>query len=138
MSKFKKWFAARARIPEQITLEDAFAAGARSQSVQTVPDGWLRALDGAMAVTHLGVADASDSYEVAKDKLNRLIGWHTDVATDPAVNGGYKLVPVEPTNDIYKCFSAYDGTSYSNPFDRDEFMKDWKSAMLAATPEAKP
>lgn len=31
MSEFKKWFAARARNPDRITLEEAFAAGARSQ-----------------------------------------------------------------------------------------------------------
>lgn len=68
--------------------------GARSQ-----PEGWLRAVDDAMVVTHLGVANEDDSYEVAKTKLNNLIGWHIDVATDPAVNGGYRLVPVDPAPD---------------------------------------
>lgn len=41
-----------------------------------VPDGWLRAMDEAMVGSHLGVADESDSYEVAKKKLNDLICWN--------------------------------------------------------------
>ena len=101
------------------------------------PSGWLRAIDEALVVAHIGVANASDTYEQAKAKLDNLIGFHVDVATDPAVNGGYKLVPIEPTETFYKCFSAYDGTSYSNPFDYDDFVKDWREA-LEATPEAKP
>ena len=101
------------------------------------PFGWLRAIDEELVVAHVGVANARDTYEQAKAKLDSLIGFHVDVATDPAVNGGWKLMPVEPTEEIYQCFSAYDGTSYSNPFDRDEFLKDWRAA-LAAAPEVKP
>ena len=82
------------------------------------------------------MANAHDTYEQAKAKLDKLIGLHVDVATDPAVNGGWKLMPIEPTKEIYECFSAYDGTSYSNPFDRDEFLKDWRAA-LAASPAQK-
>ena len=44
-----------------------------------IPDGWLRAVDEAMVCSHLGVADASDSYEVAKKKLNDLICWNAEV-----------------------------------------------------------
>ena len=102
----------------------------------TVPTGWLRAIDEALVAAHIGVVNAGDTYEQAKAKLVSLIGFHTDVATDPATNGGWKLMPVEPTEEVYQCFSAYDGTSYSNPFDRDEFLKDWRAA-LAASPEAK-
>ena len=112
------------------------AALARMRT-QGVPDGWLRAIDEALVVTHLGVADESYTYEQAREKLTNLIGWHVDVATDPAVNGGFKLMPVEPTKEIYECFSAYDGTSYSNPFDFDDFSVDYASA-LEAVPEAKP
>ena len=104
---------------------------------QNIPDGWLRAIDEALVVAHIGVANASDTYEQAKVRLNSLICFHIDVATDPAVNGGYKLVPIEPTETFYQCFSAYDGTSYSNPFKYDDFVKDWREA-LAAAPEAKP
>ena len=108
-----------------------------AQPAPSVPEGWLRAIDEALVVAHIGVASADDTYEQAKAKLNNLIGFHVDVATDPAVNGGYKLVPIEPTESFYKCFSAYDGTSYSNSFDYDDFVKDWREA-LEATPEAKP
>lgn len=113
---------------------DAALARMRTQGV---PDGWLRAIDEALVVTHLGVADESDTYEQAREKLTNLIGWHVDVATDPAVNGGYKLMPVEPTKEIYECFAAYDGSSYSNPFGFDEFRVDYAFALEAAQ-EAKP
>lgn len=48
-NEFKKWFAARARNPDRITLEEAFAAGARSQPAQNVPEcpypcGWRNLL----------------------------------------------------------------------------------------------
>ena len=66
------------------------------QPTPSVPDGWLRAIDEALVVAHIGVANENDTYEQAKAKLDNLIGFHVDVATDPAVNGGWKLVPVEP------------------------------------------
>jgi len=108
-----------------------------AQPAPSVPDGWLRAIDEALVVANIGVASTDDTYEQAKAKLDNLIGFHVDVATDPAVNGGWKLVPTNPTETFYQCFSAYDGTSYSNPFDYDDFVKDWREA-LAAAPEAKP
>ena len=66
----------------------------------SIPEGWLRAIDEALVVAHIGVANKSDTYEQAKVKLNNLIGFHVDVATDPAVNGGYKLVSVRLTPKI--------------------------------------
>lgn len=108
-----------------------------AQPAPSTPEGWLRAIDEALVVAHIGVANASDTYEQAKAKLDNLICFHVDVATDPAVNGGWKLVPIKPTKTFYQCFSAYDGTSYSNSFDYDDFVKDWREA-LEATPEAKP
>ena len=75
---------------------DAALARMRTQGV---PEGWLRAIDEALVVTHLGVANGSDTYEQAKAKLDNLIGFHVDVATDPAVNGGYRLVPIELTHE---------------------------------------
>lgn len=65
--------------------------------LDAITKGWLRAVDEELVNTHLGVANASDSYEEAKKKLNALICWHTAVATDPAVNGGYRLVPLAAT-----------------------------------------
>jgi hypothetical protein len=64
-----------------------------AQPAPSIPKGWLRAIDEALVVAHIGVANASDTHEQAKAKLDNLIGFHVDVATDPAVNGGWKLVP---------------------------------------------
>ena len=69
------------------------ASGA--QPTPSVPEGWLRAVDEALVVAHIGVANTDDTYEQAKTKLDNLIGFHVDIATDPSVNGGYKLVPIE-------------------------------------------
>jgi hypothetical protein len=77
------------------------------------------------------MANADDTYAQAKSKLDTLIGLHVDVATDPAVNGGWKLVPVEPTKKMIKVCTymlAYGGNSP---------QCIW-AAMLAATPEPKP
>lgn len=45
MNDFKKWFAARARNPDKITLEEAFNAGVsaqqRAQPAPSAPDVWL-------------------------------------------------------------------------------------------------
>ena len=72
------------------------------------------------------------------DEECRLIrmGWDAAMRTQP-IPDGYKLMPVEPTKEIYECFSAYDGTSYSNPFDFDEFRVDYACALEAAQ-ETKP
>lgn len=117
--------------------KEAALPGAQAQPAPNLPEGWLRAIDEALVVAHIGVANAEDTYEQAKAKLDSLIKFHVDVAIDPAVNGGWKLMPVEPTKEIYECFSAYDGTSYSNPFGFDEFSVDYAFALEAA-PEAKP
>ena len=112
---------------------------ARTEIVHSYPppSGWLHAIDEALVTAHIGVANAHDTYEQAKAKLDNLIGFHVDVATDPAVNGGWKLMPVEPTKEIYECFTAYDGTMYSNPFNFDNFSVDYAFALEAA-PETKP
>ena len=48
--------------------------------VPSVPDGWIRAIDEAMVVHHIGIADRADSYEVAKKKLNALLAITSDIA----------------------------------------------------------
>jgi hypothetical protein len=53
-----------------------------------VPDGWLHAIDEALVFWHLDVANATDTYEQAKEKLHKLINIEIAAATDPAVNGG--------------------------------------------------
>ena len=112
---------------------DAAIARMRTKSV---PEGWLRAIDEALVTAHIGVANAHDTYEQAKAKLDNLIGFHVDVATDPAVNGGWKLVPIEPTSEMLGAgedtfVTTYTGTPVSAPI-------DVYRAMLAAAPEAKP
>ena len=107
-----------------------------AQPAPSVPDGWLRAIDEALVTTHIGVANAHDTYEQAKAKLDNLIGFHVDVATDPAVNGGWKLVPIEPTSEMLGAgedtfVTTYTGTPVSAPI-------DVYRAMLAAAPETKP
>ena len=67
------------------------------------------------------------------------MGWDAALAQvrTQGIPDGYKLMPIEPTKEIYECFAAYDGSSYSNPFDFDDFIVDYGFALEAA-PEAKP
>ena len=110
---------------------DAALARMRTQGV---PEGWLRAIDEALVVTHLGVANGSDTYEQAKAKLDSLIGFHVDIAIEPAVNGGWKLVPIEPTKEMTQRACADHGYPHGGP---DVYARGYRS-MLDAAPEAKP
>ena len=102
-----------------------------AQPAPSVPEGWLRAIDEAIVVAHIGVANADDSYEEARTKLNNLIGFHVDVATEPAVNGGWKLVPIEPTEEMYNAGANHCDGYWSTA------QAVW-DAMLDVAPEAKP
>lgn len=102
---------------------------AQAQPAPIIPEGWLHAIDEALVVAHIGVANANDTYEQAKAKLDNLIGLHVDVATDPAVNGGWKLVPVEPTKKMIKACTymlAYEGNS-------PQYI--WAALLAAVSPE---
>jgi len=79
------------KTTEEVLADIAEAIRARSAEPKQL-SGWHRAVDEEMVLTHLGVANPSDSYETAKKKLNDLIAWHVAVATAPAVNGWYVLV----------------------------------------------
>lgn len=103
-----------------------------AQPAPSVPDGWLRAIDEALVVAHVGVANESDTYEQAKAKLDSLIGFHVDVATDPAVNGGWKLVPRPPTPTMVKA-----GLESSHVLNVHRVLACY-DAMIDAAPEAKP
>ena len=123
-------------VPEESEYARGFNAGLRAATYNTatheiVPkQGWIRVVDEALVTAgELGVANASDDYETARAKLRILIDWHVAVATDPQVNGGYVLVPVVPTKELWSSFSAYDGTSYSDPFSEDCFREDWAKAV---------
>ena len=59
---------------------------------------YMDAVDEELVLCHLGVASIEDSRATAKEKLHKLIQWHVDVATDPAVNGGYKLEKIGMSN----------------------------------------
>ena len=135
MTDFKKWFAAIARNPDKITLEEAFNAG--KQSVSSVPEGWLHAIDEALVIAYLGVANESDTYEQAKAKLDSLIGLHVDMATDPAVNGGWKLVPIEVVG-LYNFMCAAFVPMTPQQEQIAVQLELAKRAMPAAAPEAKP
>jgi hypothetical protein len=57
---------------------------------------WLQVIDEALVINHLNVANFSDSYEVARKKFHDLIHLEIRMATDPVINGGLSLQPVEP------------------------------------------
>ena len=108
-----------------------------AQPAPSVPENWLRAIDDALVSTHVGVASLEDTYEQAKAKLDSLIGFHVDAATDPAVNGGRRLVPIEPTEKMVNegtCASTLPGPRYID----EECVKQCWEYMLAAAQEAKP
>lgn len=89
---------------------------------------WQKAVDQQRIIAHIGVAADGVTDEEAAQQLAELIDWHVRVATDPAVNGGFVLVPVEPTEEMKRR-----GTFHvSNPCG---LATDVWSAMLAARPE---
>ena len=100
-----------------------------------VSEGWLRAIDNALVVAHIGVADKSDTYEQAKEKLDNLIGFHVDEATDPAVNGGWKPAPSVPDVPAKSLKPVIDWLR--NGCDPMK-AADELEILIAAAPEAKP
>jgi hypothetical protein len=120
-------------IPESSYIPLYTLPGAQAQPAPSVPDGWLRAIDEALVTAHIGGADENDTYEQAKAKLDNLIGFHTDVATDPAVNGGWKLVPIVSTHEM-----DYAGSSHCDGF-LSTAQAVWDTMLaVAPEPEAKP
>jgi len=53
---------------------------------------WERVIDEALVTRDIDVYDRDDSYQEAKRKFDNLLDYVVAVATDPRVNGGYKLV----------------------------------------------
>jgi hypothetical protein len=53
---------------------------------------YQQAVDHELVLAHLGVADSADDLSTARKKLQELLDYHVQVATDPLTNGGYKLV----------------------------------------------
>ncbi len=56
---------------DQLAARDAQWAALLDAAV--AQSGWMRAVDEAMVVHHIGIADPSDDYETAKQKLNLLL-----------------------------------------------------------------
>ena len=135
---FSQSFTDREWRTESATWAAAWKAAKRHEAqarpAPSIPEGWLRAIDEALVVAHIGVANESDTYEQAKAKFNNLIGFHVDVATDPAVNGGWKLVPIEPTPGM---IDAAEYVDWGDADVRGSCINAW-DRMLAAAPEAKP
>ena len=137
---FSQSFTDREWRAESATWAAAWKAAkrheAQAQPAPSAPEGWLRAIDEALIVAHIGMANADDTYAQAKSKLDTLIGLHADIATDPAVNGGWKLVPTAESRHpgIHKMLNAL------HAVDNTPGASEWESyaAFLAATPEAKP
>ncbi len=59
---------------------------------EAATDEWKQAIDDAL-VTSLQCT--TDAYTDPRKALSDLIAWHVAVATDPCVNGGYTLMPLE-------------------------------------------
>ena len=137
---FSQSFTDREWRSESATWAAAWKAAkrheAQAQLTPSIPEGWLRAIDEALIVAHIGMANADDTYAQAKSKLDTLIGLHVDIATDPAVNGGWKLVPTAESRHpgIHKMLNAL------HAVDNTPGASEWESyaAFLAAAPEAKP
>lgn len=58
-------------------------------------DLWKQAIDHELVT----FGSTADSYLSPKEAIEALIDWNISLATDPKVNGGHKLVPIEPTED---------------------------------------
>lgn len=112
-------------------LPPVIAAGVRAIiAALTTPDGWVRAVDRELVTAEIGVANPDDSFEVASQKLHELIMWHVKVATDPAVNGGFLLVPVEPTEEMLVAGYGWQSAG--------AYLEESWKAMVDARPEVNP
>lgn len=62
---------------------------------------WQSAVDHERVTAHLGIAADNVTREEAARQLSELIDWHVKAATDPTVNGGFCLAPVQPTHCVF-------------------------------------
>lgn len=73
---------------------DIFIAMAEAApAVEPAQSGWLRAIDEALVCHHVDVANASDTYEQAKDKLNKLLCVVQDIGAYFAKQEPAQAVP---------------------------------------------
>lgn len=67
-----------------------------------VSEGWIRAIDEALVCHHIDVANADDSYAIAKDKLNKLLCVVQDIGAYFAKQEPARAVPgkCEPVAEV--------------------------------------
>ena len=81
-----------------------------------------------------GVEAAFEQRAGWQEKIARALRHlRDDAAQAQPVPDGWKLVPTEPTDEMYAAMPAYDGHMYSDPFNREDFLQDY-AAMLNAAP----
>jgi len=95
-------------------------------------EGWIRAIDEALVCWYIGIADAADTYEAAREKLHKLISIEIDAATNPAVNGGKVLVPREATKEMRA--AGYSKLTTNIEYNDQDLGNVYK-AMIAAVSE---
>ena len=82
---------------------------------------WLRAIDEAMIVHHIGVADPADDYETAKRKVNNLLCHAQDI-------GAYFAKQAEPEQELVVVIKRNESgqiimqTPDGNPFDMSKYI----------------
>lgn len=91
---------------ESILLTVTALWGARTQ-LKAMKEGWLRAIDEALICSHIDVANVDDSYEVAKEKLNRLLAFSQDVGAHFA-----KERAVDLCQEVAKEYAGYTGEEW--------------------------
>ena len=106
----------------------------RLRAALAQPDvpNWIHAIDEELVGTFIGVANVSDTYEVAKKKLGELIDWHVQVAIDPAVNGGCVLVPARvplTEDDLHRLVNEF---FYEGMTPTGKHLKNFANAVIAA------
>lgn len=74
------------------------------------------------------------AYSSPKEALEALIDWHVSVSIDPRTNGGWQLVPVEPTEN--QIISAMEASLLGRPSVDDEaYVMSIIEAYLSAAPK---
>lgn len=92
---------------------------------QQISDEWKQAIDYELVT----FGTTADSYSSPKEAINVLIDCNVSLATDPKVNGGYMLLPIEPTDKMLGAALRH--------IDGMASMPSAYKAMLEAAPEVK-
>lgn len=93
-------------------IQDALAEIDRLSEVKPDYSGWLRAIDEALVMHDVGVANASDTYEQAKDKLNKLLVVVQDIGAYFAKQEPAQAVPTSVIEQIKRLDCSNTDTGY--------------------------